>query len=732
MGTAARAIAEDVDVAVVDHYLLAMRGADRRTGRSTTRAARTCQAKISRAGGWARLGVEEQIDAVRKARSFGSWLMVTGQAVVDPRLLSSVELRLGNAARLFCAEDYRWFSGICRGLTTPEADMALQWNTLAKITAITGVPPAQIGDTEFADGRTAILDAHRARDTASSGRAMAAVFHRLRLTLFHAGRISSLHRPAQRPPVSVTGWSVVAPGYAETARRYVEQVRLSLRPATVSHLEHDLRRFGAWLADTYPDVASCADLDRGHVEAFKTWLATHPTKRTGKPLNRVSVKNTLINLHCFFDRIAEWDYPNPPSRPLVFIGDLPIIDKPLPRFLDDAAAAKLLRIARTDPDPLSRLIVELLARTGVRIGELLALNVDAIVQIGSAYWLRIPIGKMHNDRYIPLHPQLKELLDDWITHHRPRNLRSNRLLIEHNRPITRHRVSTALHRLGDEAGIGHVTAHRLRHTLATQAINRGMSLDAIAALLGHYAGDLVKWISLGGCVVEAGQQAVEDLLATELALGVRVVALALQGGAELDGGLEEGARLADRLEVAVQSHGSGAVAVAEHPSVHFGAQLARLGALGVAGQRLGCVVEGFDLFRDREVLVGHGAVGDAGINHGHPHRAMPQQSGDGLQRHAPVDRLGGQGVAQLVRCDVPDARGPGGLGDRAVHPVLPDASAVLEQQVGAAQPGRAGGDPVIEEPFELRVQGYVAVAAQLAQRARAASRRPRSGPPSRR
>jgi hypothetical protein len=36
-----------------------------------------------------------------------------------------------------------------------------------------------------------------------------------------------------------------------------------------------------------------------------------------------------------------------------------------------------------------------------------------------------------------------------------------------------------------EAGIGHVTAHQLRHTLATQAVNRGMSLDAIAALLGH-------------------------------------------------------------------------------------------------------------------------------------------------------------------------------------------------------------------------------------------------------
>ena len=177
--------------------------------------------------------------------------------------------------------------------------------------------------------------------------------------------------------------------------------------------------------------------------------------------------------------------PEPAARPLIFPGDLPIIDKPLPRFLDDAAAAKLLRAARADPDPLSRLIVELLARTGIRRGELLALTVDAVVQIGSAYWLRIPVGKLHNDRYIPLHPQLKDLLDDWIaTTDRPgcapiaccstTTARS----ASPRRPSRRNAPPTA-------AGIGHVTAHQLRHTLATQAINRGMSLDAIAALLGH-------------------------------------------------------------------------------------------------------------------------------------------------------------------------------------------------------------------------------------------------------
>ncbi|MGH3863392.1 tyrosine-type recombinase/integrase [Actinokineospora sp.] len=452
---------------------------------STIQAARTCCGRIDRAGGWDSMTFDEQSETTRRAPRFVAWLLTTQRMQATATVITQADLRLGIAARRWNPTGHAWFVEVCAPLGVSPDDIALQWSTLAKVTAVTGTAAEAVTGADFELARVQFLDAFERRGTPSAGRNIASIFHRLQLTLFHAGRLDTHRRPMSRPPVSVTGWMVVAPGFANVARRYVAQVDLSLRPATVKHIESDLREFGTWLADAHPDVASCAELERRHIEDYKTWVSAKHGRYTGKPLSRISVKNRLINLHCFFDRITEWGYPNPPQRPLIFSGDLPIVDKPLPRFLDDAAATKLMRASRADADPLSRLIVELLARTGIRKSELLGLTVDAVVQIGSAFWLRIPVGKLHNDRYIPLHPQLKEMLDDWIANHRPAGLRSDRLLLERNRPVTALRVTTALSRLSHEAGIGHVTAHQLRHTLATQAINRGMSLDAIAALLGH-------------------------------------------------------------------------------------------------------------------------------------------------------------------------------------------------------------------------------------------------------
>jgi hypothetical protein len=96
--------------------------------------------------------------------------------------------------------------------------------------------------------------------------------------------------------------------------------------------------------------------------------------------------------------------------------------------------------------------------------------------------LRVPVGKLHNDRYIPLHPQLVELVTD---HHANRDDGIDRLIIRNGEPLNRHQITRIVNRIAKVAGIGHVHPHQLRHTLATQAINRGMSLEAIAALLGH-------------------------------------------------------------------------------------------------------------------------------------------------------------------------------------------------------------------------------------------------------
>ena len=260
-------------------------------------------------------------------------------------------------------------------------------------------------------------------------------------------------------------------------------MRLSLRASTMVRVEGVLREFACWLAASAPEVACVADLRRRHIEAYKLHLAGRPSARGGK-LSRISLAEHLGALRACFERLTEWDGGDVPAAVLVFSGDLPLRDEPLPRFLDDGAFTKLLQATRADPDPFVRLAVEFLARTGLRKGEFLDLTVDSVVQIGAAYWLHVPLGKLRTDRYIPLHPQLKDLLDTWLAA-RPASLRTPYLFVEHGQRIGQGRVDRAVAKTAQAAGIGHVSPHRLRHTLATQAINRGMSLEAIAALLGH-------------------------------------------------------------------------------------------------------------------------------------------------------------------------------------------------------------------------------------------------------
>jgi integrase len=85
---------------------------------------------------------------------------------------------------------------------------------------------------------------------------------------------------------------------------------------------------------------------------------------------------------------------------------------------------------------------------------------------------------MHTDRYVPLHPHLKTLLDEWLANRADWQM-SDLLFTDRGRPIPQSRVDRAVQRAATAASIGHVHPHQLRHTLATQAVNRGMSPEAL-------------------------------------------------------------------------------------------------------------------------------------------------------------------------------------------------------------------------------------------------------------
>ncbi len=278
------------------------------------------------------------------------------------------------------------------------------------------------------------------------------------------------------------------PEIVATMRRYLDQIACVLRPGSVTGADLALRSFAAFLLEVAPDVTSVAQVTRRHVEDYKPWLAKRPGQNKAR-VTTATLAHRLGTLRMFFVRIDEWGWEEAPPRVPMFPGDLPRQDHPLPKALDDAAAAKLLRAAQAQPRLLVRVAVEVLLRTGLRVSEFTALSADAVVQIGAAPWLHVPVGKLREDRYLPLHPHLVVLIAEYRTAHVPAG---HPLLLprENGRALDRHTVTRLLNKAGAAAGLPHIHPHQLRHTLATQAINRGMSLEAIAAMLGHRSMDM--------------------------------------------------------------------------------------------------------------------------------------------------------------------------------------------------------------------------------------------------
>jgi integrase len=181
-----------------------------------------------------------------------------------------------------------------------------------------------------------------------------------------------------------------APRVAAVVRRYLRQLGTFLAPASVDAAENALRQLARWMV-TEAGLAAVGDIRRDDIEDYKMWLADRP-RADGQTITAETHRQRMRTVRAFFERIIEWDWPEAPPRNPVIAGDTPKKPEPLPKFLDDRDAARLMAAARASSDPRDRLVVELLARTGAPVSWRTLTLTRWCGSAGAGHWLHIPLA----------------------------------------------------------------------------------------------------------------------------------------------------------------------------------------------------------------------------------------------------------------------------------------------------------------------------------------------------
>ena len=278
-----------------------------------------------------------------------------------------------------------------------------------------------------------------------------------------------------------------------------------LRPKTIDKLTSALAIFGEFLTTEFPELGidrqartpphrSVPGLDRDpHLSQATT---------ADRPVGPFVTAHAAISVRGFLDDITAWGWAEAPARRLMFASDIPKQPTMLPRALaPDVDTALMAAVAELD-DLFARVGLTVLRGTGLRIGELLELELDAVVDYGPAgTWLRVPLGKLNNERIVPLDATTLAAFDEWLAHRRhqralphPRDGRPDRLRVRREPAAASGpgRIQQGLRDAVRAAGLTgpdgqplRIVAHQLRHTYATTLVNAGMSLQALMTLLGH-------------------------------------------------------------------------------------------------------------------------------------------------------------------------------------------------------------------------------------------------------
>jgi len=161
----------------------------------------------------------------------------------------------------------------------------------------------------------------------------------------------------------------------------------------------------------------------------------------------------------------------------------PKLEKTLPKFLTESEMTQLIEAPspKTTYGKRDRAILETLYSTGIRVSELVGLNVEHVDLIGN---IAKVAGKGKKERLVPIGDRALDAIRDYLGRrkHRSRalflNKNGTRLSDRGVRNImNKHIKATSLER--------DISPHVLRHSFATHLLNRGADLRSVQELLGH-------------------------------------------------------------------------------------------------------------------------------------------------------------------------------------------------------------------------------------------------------
>jgi site-specific recombinase XerD len=244
-------------------------------------------------------------------------------------------------------------------------------------------------------------------------------------------------------------------------------------------------RFARFLAaEGKPDLLRVTPAE---IEAWRLHLVQTPSSK-GLPRRAGTLNNAMVTVRSFYRLLFEADVISyDPARKHKLVKLPPRLPPPVPSE-DDTRRL----IESVDPStPLGardRAILELFYGTGIRVGELVALEVDDI-DLG-ARLCRIRRGKGGKGRIVPFGPSAAQQLDNYIRWVRPGWLRNrpetalwlNQWGLRLTEWTARKRVRFAAVAAGFERRL---TPHGLRHACATHLLENHADLRHIQELLGH-------------------------------------------------------------------------------------------------------------------------------------------------------------------------------------------------------------------------------------------------------